>query len=102
RVLLDVYNLEWWSENQGREVVRRGNRTILATSSMSGRTLTVELEYDGGSQGDRFEWTLYSIEDLKIMGAECGLRPVIVCTQYNPAKPVTARDKALQMAFERV
>jgi SAM-dependent methyltransferase len=101
RIALDIYNLEWWSENQGEEVVSRGGRTVQVTRKMTGQHLVVDLQYNDGQPGERFEWDLYSVAELQKMGEECGLRTLLICTQFDRQRRLIGTDKALQIAFER-
>ncbi len=99
RLILDIYNREYWQRNQGERKVERKAQTIQIIQSMQGNRLTVRLNYPGGDS-DAFEWQLYSLQEIEYIARGYGLKSILACTEYDEGKSVTANKPQMQIVFE--
>jgi SAM-dependent methyltransferase len=101
RIVLDLYNLDWWREHAGTSTTERGGRTIESVCTLRGARLSVKLAYDGDTTTDDFEWQLFSADEIQQLGARFGLSPVLVCSEFNEDKVLSDQDKVMQVVLTR-
>jgi SAM-dependent methyltransferase len=101
RLILDIYNRPFWEAHQGTRRFERKGTTVRATQRMQGDRLTVHLAYGDDLGGDRFEWQLFTPEEIGHLARAGGLRPVLACAGFEERKPVTSDEHAMQVVLER-
>ena len=100
RLLLDVYNRDHFQRQPAEEVAERNGVQIRTKRSWLGPRLRVELDYDG-APGDRFEWRLYSPEELARTLESLGLRVRIATAWFREALVPSAEHARMQFVAER-
>ncbi|MFZ0548448.1 MAG: hypothetical protein WAM60_23570, partial [Candidatus Promineifilaceae bacterium] len=73
---------------------------VTATNSVTGNRLRAELDYGDG--GDVFEWQLFRPEEICELAAELGLELVLMCTEFDVRKRVTAEKPRMNFVFRKV
>ncbi|GIG86276.1 class I SAM-dependent methyltransferase [Plantactinospora endophytica] len=101
RVVLDLYNPDWWHRHQGVGTTERGGRIVHSASVLDGTRLRVSLSYDGDDDTDEFEWQLFTVDQITRMADRVGLGTRLVCTEFHEAKPPTEDDRVVQVVLER-
>lgn len=101
RLLLDIYNRDFWSHPQGTQDVERGGVTIKVTNKLTGNRLESHLDY-GEGRSDTFEWQLYTLGEIWTLASTFNLRSRLSCAECNEAKAVTAESASMQLVFEKV
>lgn len=89
RLVLDVYNREFFASREGERELRPG---IVERSTMRGARRRCEVDYGDGAV-DVFEWQLYTPEELEELAARHGLVPVE--TLAAPERP------SMQLVLQR-
>jgi SAM-dependent methyltransferase len=100
RVLLDVYNREFFESRTGVRTLMRGGEEVMEVSRLAGRRLTVELRYGDGA-GDRFDWHLYTLGELESLGSDVGLRLRESCAAFDESQTPGEDRARMQLLFER-
>lgn len=100
RLILDLYNRDYWENAAGSDVVTRGGVARI-TNALDGARLTTVIEYLDSGESDRFDWELYRPSELPDLGAAVGLRCLLMCTECDEQKRPSPSSKALQVVCER-
>jgi len=101
RFVLDVYHRGFFEPRLGTRVHEKLGRAITETKHMSGPRLTVELDYGDGTRADRYEWHVFTPDELERLCASVGMRCVLRCTEYDEARPPSPERSRAQFVFER-
>ena len=101
RLVLDVYNRDYFVTRQGTERASRGGDRISQTRTMYGPRLVVELRYPDTHDTDTFDWHLYTPAELEHLAATCGLTAVLACAEWNEAVGPTATKGRMQFVFQK-
>jgi SAM-dependent methyltransferase len=100
RVLLDVYNREFFESRTGVRTLTRGGAEVVENSRLVGRRLTVELRYGDGA-GDRFDWHVYTPGELELLGSSVGLRLLETCAAFDESQAPGEDRARMLLLFER-
>ena len=100
RLLLDVYNRAFFETRTGMRTTEREGRSIREHTELDGDRLTTSLDYGSGVE-DVFSWQLFTPEELTALARSSGLAPVLACTDFDEAAPVTPDHARMQLVFER-
>ena len=101
RLVLDLYNRDYFVTRQGTERASRGGDGISQTRTMCGPRLVVELRYPDTDDTDTFDWHLYTPAELENLAATCGLATVLACAEWNEAVGPTPTKGRMQFVFEK-
>lgn len=85
RLILDLYNRDYWENAAGSDVVTRGGVARI-TNALDCARLTTVIEYLDSGESDRFDWELYRPSELPGLGAAVGLRCLLMCTECDEQK----------------
>lgn len=101
RLLLDLWQPEFFEKRPGRrELIMRAG-TVLETKSMVGSRLRVQLEYpDGGAEW--FEWQVFTQDEMASFAARAGLRLMRVFQDFDPAAVPHPDKPKVQFLLERM
>jgi SAM-dependent methyltransferase len=97
RLVLDLYDRAFW-EAVGEDA--RDNRGVLDRKRVTDGRFYTELVYPDGHV-DRFDWQLYSAEELVALGEQHGLELVLACAGFDEARPARGATPRMQLVFER-
>ena len=100
RAVIDVYNRDHAIERPLREHTRRGEVDVETRRSWHGPRLTLELWYDG-VLGDRFDWHVYTPEELEATCRAAGFDIVLTCALFDDALPASRDHARMQLLLER-
>lgn len=100
RVVLDLWNPEFFLPRQGQRTFDLPGGTVRETTRLDGGRLFSRLEYPGGGQ-DAFEFQTFTGEEMTRLAASCGLTPVAACTNFDAACPPSADDPRIQFVLAR-
>lgn len=101
RFILDIYNQEFWENNQGSKRFERDGYSITAVNTLVGNRLICELDYGAGQGGDRFDWQLYTLDEIVALAAKYGLNYLLSGVEGDENKPVHAGCQHMQIVFEK-
>jgi SAM-dependent methyltransferase len=100
RLVLDIYNKDFFDGHQGTMERTRNGERIVETTRMDGERLKVDLLYLGGHH-DRFDWEIFTEEQISDHLAALGMTNVLSCTGYSEATPVQKESPRMQIVFEK-
>lgn len=100
RALLDLYNRAHAIERPLCEQTTRGDVHIETRRSWLGPRLTLELWYDG-VLGDRFDWHLYTPDELRTACHAAGLETLLTCALFDETQPASSSHARMQLLLER-
>ena len=101
RFILDIYNRDFWEQNQDEKQFERNGRSITAVNKMVGNRLICELDYGAGGAGDRFDWQLYTLEEIITLAAKYKLKYLLSGVECDENKIVTGQTQQMQIVFEK-
>ena len=101
RLVLDVYNRDWFEAHQGEHRRERAGIQITETKHVIGDRLSVELRYDGHDAVDRFSWQVFTPAGLVHVLNDSGFRLVTLCAGFDESVPPTADQPRMQIVAER-
>jgi SAM-dependent methyltransferase len=100
RAILDLYNRDNAIGRPPIERARRDGVTIETRRSWTGSRLALELWYDG-VLGDRFDWHLYSPDELCAVCNDVGFEVILTCAWFDEAVPASPEHVRMQLVLER-
>jgi SAM-dependent methyltransferase len=100
RLLLDVYNRDFFESRQGDRVIKRAGRSVKELKRLELDRLYVRLEYDHGAV-DEFQWQVFSPRDAAHLARQCGMTVKIACAEFNSRKPPDDDAARMQVTFEK-
>lgn len=101
RLLLDIYNRNYWEQNQGSSRFARRGMEVTATNTMAGNRLTCDLVYGQGQGRESFDWQLYSADEITELAGRYGLICLLSCCESDESKQVDHTRSQMQFVFER-
>jgi SAM-dependent methyltransferase len=101
RLLLDLYHRGFFERRQGSQEQSIGDVTVRTTRRMAGARLSVDLDYGPGRPPDRFEWQLYTPQEVRALGEAHGLMPVVACAGFDEAQPPSPDLPRMQLILEK-
>lgn len=100
RIVLDVYNREFFEHNQGTRQFNRGGTDVTETKRMQGDRLEVRLAYANGGE-DMFQWRLYRFDEWRAMLDASGVELMIHCRDFDEHNPPDAAVPRMQLVAEK-
>jgi len=81
RIILDLWNPEFFAAHQGERELKTARGTVRENKSMKNDRLLVELEYPGRNR-EQFEWQLFSPRQMTDLARSVGLALLVSCTDF--------------------
>jgi SAM-dependent methyltransferase len=100
RFVLDINHRAFFAAHTGERRLERDGRLILERTRMAGPRLHVTLDY-GSGPADRFEWELFTPEEIAARGERAGLRLLCACSGFDLDQPADPAVPRMQLVFER-
>ena len=100
RVILDLWNAEFFVAHQGRYQLKTPSGVVRETKRAEEDRLFVHLDYPDGGE-DNFEWQLFSPARMISMAEWVGLRQLLARTDFDEATPPSPTNPRVQFLFER-
>jgi SAM-dependent methyltransferase len=102
RLVLDIYNRDFFEARQGTHESKRKGVPILTQQLIRENRLTVRIEYGNSPAEDVFEWQVYTEAEIDALAASVGLRRVFICAGFDRAIPPAANIPRMQAVFEKI
>jgi SAM-dependent methyltransferase len=102
RLILDLYHRGFFAARSGERRFERDGVAIVSRSRLVGERLTVELAYAASELGDRFEWRLYTPDEIVELADAAGLRATLACADFREGRAPSEESPRMQLVFERV
>jgi SAM-dependent methyltransferase len=100
RVVLDLFNPDFFRERQGSSHSDRGGPGVVESRRIEGGRLEVEIRYGDGEQ-DLMSWQMFRAENLASLASSARLDLVLACSDFDEATPVDAARPRMQLVLER-
>jgi hypothetical protein len=101
RLLLDIYHRGFFAAHQGERRFTQGGRDITETKVMDGDRLTVTLDYGPDAPADRFDWQVFTPDEIGALAEACGFRVVLACAALDEGQAPSPDAPRMQLLFER-
>lgn len=101
RCILDIYHRGFFEQQQGVRHFDRGGVEVTERKRMLGDRLQVELEYGDAGVIDRFDWQLWTPDELRALAAACSFDCVLVCSAWDESALPSAAVPRMQCVLER-
>jgi len=99
RLVLDIYDRRFFEPRLGeRSFVRNGRRVTERKRMVDGR-LHVELRYDDSDAIDRFDWHVYSPDEIIEQAEAAGYSMVLCCAAFDETVPAAAALPRMQVVL---
>lgn len=99
RMLLDLWNPEFFVAHQGQRTLKTGDGDVVETKRVKGNRLFVHLTYPD-SETDDFEWELFDCQQIEALAHFSGLALVSSCSGFDLTHDVDPADPRLQFLLE--
>jgi SAM-dependent methyltransferase len=100
RFVLDINHRAFFAAHTGERRLERDGQVALERTSLAGARLQVTLDYGSGPP-DRFEWELFTPEEIAVRAAPAGLRLLRACSGFDLDRPADPAVPRMQLVFER-
>ena|ERR1051326_3866721 len=100
RVILDVWNPEFFGVHQGERELKTSSGVVRETKHVKGGRLFVELMYPGGNH-EHFQWQLFTPEQVEGLAKEVELDLLIACCGFDTTSFPSPLDPRLQYVLAR-
>lgn len=101
RLILDVYHRQFIEHHQGRHTFQKNGLTITEEKHVAANRLTVQLSDASGALNDCFQWQIFTPDELRDAGNSCGLKTMLVCTDFHAWASASPDKPRMQIVFER-
>ena len=100
RIILDLWNPEFFAAHQGEQELKTARGTVRENKSMKNDRLLVDLEYPGRNR-EQFEWQLFSPRQMTDLARSVGLALLVSCTDFAANVLPSSSNPRLQFVLER-
>ena len=100
RIILDVWNAEFFDANQGERDLTSPRGTVRETKRMEDGRLLVELNYPDGTQ-EKFEWQLFTPKQMERLAKSAGVTVAVACSAFDAKNEPVLGDPRVQFVLER-
>ncbi|MGH7506911.1 MAG: class I SAM-dependent methyltransferase [Longimicrobiales bacterium] len=101
RVVLDLYNPDFFEAHQGVRQLERAGRTVREEKTCAAGMLIVRHHYDDGSEST-FRWQLFSPAALADVARAADLNVALLCARFDPNTAPAPDEPRMQVVLERV
>jgi SAM-dependent methyltransferase len=100
RVVLDLWNPEFFAAHQGERDLETPAGVVRETKKVSDGRLFVHLGYPDGVEED-FDWQLFTMTEMRSLADSTGLVVVNECTDFDPARKPNRTNPRIQFVLEK-
>ena len=100
RIILDLWNSEFFHANQGERTLRTTRGTITETKCVRDDRLFVHLNYPDGGEED-FEWQLFTPPLMRQLAQSVGFKLLASCSNFDQNRPPDPTNPRIQFVLER-
>jgi SAM-dependent methyltransferase len=100
RIILDLWNPEFFAAHQGERELKLPGRTVHETKRVSNGRLFVSLDYPDGER-DAFEWQVFTPVEMKALAESTGLALITSCTNFGTTREPSPLNPRIQFVLER-
>lgn len=101
RVVLDIYNKEFFAQRQGTRETQQRGETIVTTQVLENDRLIVSLNYLERKDQDVFSWQMYTPQSITQIAERCGLKAILICSDFNEEVEPSSEKPRMQLVFEK-
>jgi len=99
RVILDLWNPEFFIAHQGERELQTSSGTVREGKRVDGDQLFVELGYPDGAE-EKFEWQLFTPEQMTQFANSVGLTLLISCSNFDATTLPSPANPRIQFLLE--
>ncbi|MBI4675413.1 MAG: class I SAM-dependent methyltransferase [Chloroflexi bacterium] len=99
KLILDIYNREFFENHQGERVIRTEPRRVLERKWLRGNRIFVELDY--GDARDEFEWQIFYPDEISALAARFGLNEILRCANFEENSAPSPEIPRMQFVFQK-
>jgi SAM-dependent methyltransferase len=100
RVILDLWNQEFFTANQGERDLQAPRGTVRENKRVEDNFLFVRLEYPNGTR-ENFEWQLFTPAQMSQLAESAGLVLLHSCSGFDISRSPSSADPRIQFVLER-
>ncbi len=101
RLLLDVYHRDFFARHHDERRFTRDGIAVHERKQLTGDVLTVELQYAGSGDTDRFQWQVHTPESLAVAAHAAGLELVLACSDFTEVLAASAERPRMQLVLQK-
>lgn len=101
RLVLDLYNRRFFEPRQGVRRIERNGIEIEERKEVRDGRLFVRLRYGDSGAVDRFEWQVFTTDEIVAVAAREGFAPRLTCREFDEARPASEDCPRMQLVFDR-
>jgi SAM-dependent methyltransferase len=100
RVILDLWNPEFFAAHQGERKLKTRAGTVRENKYLHGDRLVVDLNYPNGDR-EQFQWQLFSPVEMLSLAQSVGLALSLSCTDFDMKTPPSTAKPRIQFVLKR-
>ena len=100
RVILDLWNPEFFAAHQGERELKTRTGTVRENKYLHGDRLFVDQNYPNGDR-ERFEWQLFSQAEMLSLAQSVGLALALSSTDFDIKTPPSTAKPRIQFVLKR-
>lgn len=101
RLILDIYNRRFFESRQGTRTSVRNGIEIEERKELTDGRLSVHLRYGDTGDEDRFEWEVFTAEEIAALAAGEGFERALSCSRFDETRDVSDDCARMQVIFDR-
>ncbi len=101
RLILDINHRDFFAAHQGVRTMQRAGHSIRETGQLNGDRYTVTLDYGLAQPPDRFDWQLYTPQEITALVAPMGLYAALICAEFDETQPAGPDHARMQLVLEK-
>jgi SAM-dependent methyltransferase len=102
RLILDLYHRGFFEQHQGTRTLSGTEPPAIERKYMNGARLIVELDYGRAGAIDRFDWRLYTPDELTATAEEIGFTCLLMCSGFDEQSSAVASAPRMQVVFQKI
>jgi len=99
RVILDLWNPEFFKAHQGERALMVSKGVVRENKRVTDDRLVVWLDYPEGAR-ERFEWQLFTPEQMEQLASSVGLGLLVSCTDFEMTTLPAPANPRIQFLLE--
>ena len=99
RVILDLWNPEFFKAHQGERALMVSKGVVRENKRVTNDRLVVWLDYPEGAR-ERFEWQLFTPEQMEQLASSVGLGLLVSCTDFEMTTLPSPANHRIQFLLE--
>ncbi len=101
RLVLDIYNRDFFVDRQEVRTTTIHDTKVTTRQRLDGGRLIVELDYQGRSERDVFDWQVFTVDAMRELAGHVELILRVACSGFDASVAASDGTPRMQLAFAK-